>query len=170
MTKREQQELLLRETKKTLQRELAHFKGRKILTSEELIKIKEASQMWNERIHMKKKWTPLEELQFEFYRDKKWLVRPIIEHMIFHVKRGPYDQSLKELEHFDIDVRDLLLRILRLKEERDSFHNQAHELEDRLISSLEDRIRINEDRIRMNEDNIKMKELEIFKKNPLKVV
>ena len=146
--KKEEEELLLRETKKTLQKELAHLKKRKILTPEELLKMKEARQWWDERIHKHPgipfKFTPLEELQFEFYRAKRRLVCPKVERMIFNCKSGPYDQSLKELEYFDINVRDLLLRILRLEEKRDSLYNRVNELQDEQISSLKKIVRLNE--------------------------
>ena len=148
MTKKEQQELLLCETKKTLQKELAHFKGRKILTSEELIKMKETSQMWDERLNMKKKFTPLENLQFPSFMDKWRLVRPIVENMVFHVKPGPYDQSINELGCFDIDVRDLLLQIRNLKEERDNEINE--------ITELKATINANEYTIELQEGNLKL--------------
>jgi len=154
MTKKEQQELLLCETKKTLQKELAHFKGRKILTSEELIKMKETSKMWDERLNMKKKFTPLENLQFPSFMDKWRLVRPIVENMVFHVKPGPYDQSIKELEGFNIDVQGLLFRIKRLEEERD---NEITELK-AIITKLKVTIKGNEYIIELQKGNLKLQE------------
>lgn len=124
-TKKEQQELLLREAKKTLQKELAFFKKKTNLTSEEILKMKEDRKFWNERMggpHYKK-LTPLEDLQFEFWREKRNIVASKVEQMIFNSKPGPYDHAIEELKYFDIDVRMLLLNIVDMRDERDEYRD-----------------------------------------------
>jgi hypothetical protein len=143
MTKQKQQELLLSETKKRLQKELSCLKKRKVLSPEELTAMREESQKWNEKLYIKKKFTPLEELEFTFWLKRRWSKSLIVEHMIFSCKPGsfPYDQSIRDLHHFGIEVRDLFVKILRLKEENASLYNRVNELQDQLISALKDNIK-----------------------------
>jgi hypothetical protein len=171
ITKKEQESLLLAETKKRLQKELSYFKRRKILTPDELNTMKEDSLKWDKRFSARSKtnrfisFTPLEELELKFWHERRRVNTIKVEHMIYNYKRGSYDQSIEELQHFGIDVRHLLREIKNFKGERDGFHKQVHEL-------LNDNIEANKEIGELQTKIIKLLEesLGIPEKNHLTIV
>lgn len=128
---------------KSLQKSLSQLKRRKELSLQELHELKEESSKWHERIKLSGKYpvkhafSLLEELEFDFHCERKYVISQIVENMI--LKCSPVMQTvwMDLQDNYNVDLHGLVAEKKRLREknqqltrESEKIHNKYRTLQD----------------------------------------
>ncbi|MCX6303282.1 MAG: hypothetical protein NTW82_13985 [Bacteroidia bacterium] len=100
---------LKKESLRAHRSELSPIKRRLYASDHELMGLKNESQKWDERLRCRKELSDEEEKDFQFYLEKKRLLKPIIIRLIMSSKQSVISKLLHEFQDYGLDIHQLLL-------------------------------------------------------------